>query len=150
MTYQSLPFRFLIWETQTVVPAFYGPGIQYKLALFLLRVSSRHQRVSSQIYYIIYLDTVQEHLTEGLREWPKGKEADRERGVWPYMEKVSRNPGERDGQSSQCSSARETLEVPRVSGLCLGVHTGGALSKVGARPRGTSVVEATSSFASGV
>lgn len=26
------------------------------------------------------------------REFPKGMEADRERDVWPYMEKVSRNP----------------------------------------------------------
>lgn len=34
---------------------------------------------------------VKEHLTEGTEELPKRKKADRERGVWPYMGKVSGN-----------------------------------------------------------
>lgn len=34
---------------------------------------------------------VQELLTEGTGELPKGKEAGRERGAWPYVEKVNRD-----------------------------------------------------------
>lgn len=103
---------------------------------------SRHQRVSfntfhtsSQIYDIIYLDVVQEHLMKGQRRCPRGSVA-----AWPYMEKVSRNQRHGWPGCPELSVKGGALPGTGWSGLHLRIKPRRPFSEPGSRHVGTSAV----------